>query len=123
MFDFVRINRTLKNGRYYYRPTFIVRSSAKDIMTRGGDFYAFYDETTGLWNRSKSKMIEIIDKQVREYAEENKSPEYGMIVVEMSDSANELSSQFDRFCKTMGDHCPRCLQGKLLQSGTAKQKG
>lgn len=117
MFDFVRINRTLKNGRYYYRPTFIVRSSAKDIMTRGGDFYAFYDETTGLWNRSKSKMIEIIDKQVREYAEENKSPEYGMIVVEMSDSANELSSQFDRFCKTMGDHWVG-LDQKMVFSNT-----
>ena len=117
MFDFVRVNKTLRNGRYYYKPTFIVKSSAKDIMTRGGDFYAFYDETTGLWNRSKSKMFEIIDIQVREYAEKDKNPEYGIVVVEMADSANELSTQFKRFCDSMGDHWVG-LDQKMVFSNT-----
>ena len=117
MFDFLRINKTLRNGRYYYKPTFIVKSSAKDIMTRGGDFYAFYDETTGLWSRNKSRMFELIDKYVREFVEKDKNPEYGVVVVEMADSANELATQFKRFCDSMGDHWSG-LDQKMIFSNT-----
>ena len=69
MFDFLKIIKNYQRGRYYYQPTFITKSSIKDVMTRGGSFYAIYDEETGLWTKEKTRAIELIDKQVREYAE------------------------------------------------------
>ena len=66
MFDFLKVNKTYQKGRYYYKPTFITRSSIKDLMTRGKSFYAIYDEETGLWSQSMPRAIELIDQQVRE---------------------------------------------------------
>ena len=123
MFDFLRVNKTYRSGRYHYKPTFIVKSSAKDIMTRGGEFYAFYDETTGLWSRSKTNLFEKIDEMVRNYAKEEMGElyladkEHGAVIVEMSDSANELSTQFKRFCDSMGDHW-NGLDQKMVFSNT-----
>ena len=71
MFDFLKVVKTYQKERYHYKPTFIVKSSIKDIMTRGGAFYAIFDEETGYWTKSKPRAIELIDKQVREYAEKD----------------------------------------------------
>ena len=40
MFDFLKVTKEFRggnNGRYFYRPTFIAKSSIKDLMTRGGE--------------------------------------------------------------------------------------
>ena len=109
MFDFVNVTRTFRNGRYYYRPSFIVKSSIKDLMVRGGEFYAFYDESTGFWSTEKPKLFEKIDSQVWEYAKKDKGEEYlndrehGAVIVEITDSSNTLSVEFKRFCESMGN--------------------
>jgi len=109
MFDFLKIIKNYQRGRYYYQPTFITKSSIKDVMTRGGSFYAIYDEETGLWTKEKPRAIELIDQQVREYAEKDsgeiamQDAEHGPVIMSMSDSANHLVERFERFCKTMGD--------------------
>jgi hypothetical protein len=72
VFDFLKVTKEFRggnNGRYYYKPTFIAKSSIKDLMTRGGEFYAIYDEETGFWTKSKPRAFELIDAQVREYAQ------------------------------------------------------
>lgn len=109
MFDFLKVIKNYQKGRYYYKPTFITKSSIKDLMTRGGAFYAIYDEETGFWTKSKPRAIELIDQQVREYTFKDSGEEamrdevHGPVILPMADSANHLVEQFDRFCKTMGD--------------------
>lgn len=109
MFDFLKVKKDYQKGRYYYKPTFIAKSSIKDLMTRGGNFYAIYDEETGFWTKSKPRAIELIDKQVWEFTQKDSGqeamndPVHGPSIITMADSANRLVEQFDRFCKTMGD--------------------
>ena len=121
MFDFVSVTRTFRNGRYYYRPVFVVKSSIKDLMTRGNEFYAFYDETTGFWSTERPKLYEMIDSQVWDYAKNDKGylddKEHGSVVVEITDSSNTLSVEFDRFCKSMGNHW-NPLNQKMIFSNT-----
>ena len=123
MFDFLKVVKNYQKGRYYYKPTFITKSSIKDLMTRGGSFYAIYDEETGFWTKSKPKAIELIDKQVREHTVSDSGEEamndqvHGPVILSMADSANHLVEQFDRFCKTMGDNW-NALDQKMLFSNS-----
>lgn len=39
-------------------------------MVKGRDFYAMYDETTGLWTREQDDVTNAIDKVIKEYAKE-----------------------------------------------------
>lgn len=127
MFDFLKVVKTYQRERYHYKPTFIVKSSVKDIMTRGGVFYAIFDEETGFWTKSKPRAIELIDQQVKEYAAKDAGPEsmadpsHGPIVQSMADTSNLLSTQFDRFCKTMGDNWI-ALDQKMIFSNTEVKK-
>ena len=96
MFDFLKVTKSFRNSRYYYRPTFITKTSIKDLLVRGQAFYAVFDESTGFWTKSKSRLIEMIDEQVREYAEKDigtsmlADEAHGPIVVQMADIANHI---------------------------------
>lgn len=52
-------------------PTFIIGKS-KDLMIRGKDFYAIWNNDTKLWTRDESEAIELIDEKLDEFAEEHK---------------------------------------------------
>ena len=66
----------IKPGKYEIRPEFYVRPS-KDLMVRGGEFYAVWDETANLWNTSIHFIESIIDNQLFDKKEElRKNPEY-----------------------------------------------
>ena len=123
MFDFLKVKKEYLKGRYHYKPTFITKSSIKDIMTRGGSFYAIFDEATGFWTKSKPRAIELIDQQVWEFTQKDSGqeamndPVHGPSVQTMADSANHLVEQFDRFCKTMGDNW-HPLDQKMLFSNS-----
>ncbi len=127
MFDFIKVKKDYQRGRYYYKPTFIAKSSIKDLMTRGGAFYAIYDEETGFWTKSKPRAIEIIDQQVREYTIKDSGEEsmndlvHGPCIITMADSANHLVEQFDRFCKTMGDNWYPLDQKMLFSNSEIKR--
>ena len=92
-------------------------------MTRGGAFYAIYDEATGFWTKSKPRAIELIDQQVWEFTQKDSGqeamndPVHGPSIQTMADSANHLVEQFDRFCKTMGDNW-HALDQKMLFSNS-----
>lgn len=63
----LRAKRT-KDGVYVY-PDFIVQNS-KDLLIRGGAFYAIWDEDAGLWSRDEMLVARKIDKELREKADE-----------------------------------------------------
>ena len=96
-------------------------------MTRGGAFYAIYDEETGFWTKSKPRAIELIDQQVREFTYKDSGEEamndqvHGPCIMTMADSANHLVEQFDRFCKTMGDNWHALDQRMLFSNSEIKR--
>lgn len=53
------------------RPEFVMYHNDKpvrDIMVKGGDFYAFWDEEKNIWNRNEIDCYKAIDKKVMSYA-------------------------------------------------------
>ena len=69
--DFLKIETrpTKKNGVEIF-PNFIVRKS-KDLMIRGGDFYAVWDEERGLWSTDEEDATRLIDHELTKYKEQN----------------------------------------------------
>ena len=62
MLDFLMVTaRPVKRGTIEIYPKFIIRSS-KDLMIRGGDFYAIWDEESGLWSTNEEVALYLIDK-------------------------------------------------------------
>ena len=57
-FDFVRVSTRFKKagGVIEVYPKFIIKQS-KDLMIRGSDFYAIWDEDQGLWSTSEQDAI------------------------------------------------------------------
>lgn len=58
----------LRTGETEIYPEFKVGIS-RDIFTRGGKFYAIWDESTGLWSTDISTVQKIIDNDLRKQAE------------------------------------------------------
>ena len=50
-------------------PTFL--STAKDLMRKGGKFYAVLDSKTGMWSTNENDMYRIIDEDLYSYADEH----------------------------------------------------
>lgn len=74
MLDFVRIVSGTKvvNRRDVTEvyPKFIINPRTKDLMVRGGDFYAVWDDEKQLWSTQEQSVIEQVDKELEEYAKQ-----------------------------------------------------
>lgn len=70
MLDFMTISaRNTKNGMEI-APKFIMKRS-NDLMIRGGDFYAVWDEEQKMWSTDEQDVIRLIDNELRKYVEDN----------------------------------------------------
>lgn len=73
MIDFLMIStRSKKNGLIEIYPKFIIKKSS-DLMIRGGDFYAIWIEERGLWSTDEQDALQLIDRELDRYAEENRN--------------------------------------------------
>ena len=68
MLDFLEIEKNSKNKLY---PNFVVKKRYKDLMIKGSDFMAFYNEETGYWCTDIHEMVSIIDKELDKRAYED----------------------------------------------------
>ena len=68
--DFLRIGmRSTKKGLEIY-PKFVI-GKTKDLMVRGGDFYAVWLEELGLWSTDEQDCLDLIDREIDIYVKEN----------------------------------------------------
>lgn len=67
--DFCRINWRYpkKDSPPEIYPEFIVKNSTKDLMIRGGDFYAVWDEARGEWSTEQDRIVDMIDDELQTY--------------------------------------------------------
>ena len=71
MLDFVKISvKRPKNGRMEVYPKFIIKKS-EDLMIRGGDFYAVWVESKGLWSTDEQDVVTLVDNEIDIYIDEN----------------------------------------------------
>ena len=72
MLDFMVVStRSTKRGTIEIYPKFLIKKST-DLMIRGGDFYAIWIEERGLWSTDEQDVLQLIDRELDRYAEENR---------------------------------------------------
>lgn len=74
---FIKVNSEVKKlGRKEYRVVEAeYKQSGKDIMRKGGHFYAVLDPKTGMWSQNQSDLYRIIDEEIYEFVKNNYSQE------------------------------------------------
>ena len=118
MLDFFKIAyRTTKSGTEVF-PKFIVKTS-KDLMIRGGDFYAVWIEEIGLWSTDEQDVLELIDVELDKYYHENKDRLGANVkILYMWDSDSGMVDKWHKYCqKQMWDNFVM-LDEQLIFSNT-----
>ena len=66
MLDFLEIVKEVdqKKGIVNIYPEFLVKSRTNDLMIRGRDFYAIWDESTRLWSTDEQAVIDQVDAEL-----------------------------------------------------------
>ncbi|MDR1549058.1 MAG: DUF5906 domain-containing protein [Hungatella sp.] len=102
MFDFLKISYvTIKKGYVEIFPKFIVKKS-KDLMIRGGDFYAAWIEEKGMWSTDEDDITDIVDRELRNYKkklEETAEPGTTIVVKYMQDSSSGVIDAWHKYCQ------------------------
>ena len=123
MVDFFKITTRLKkSGAVEIYPKFIIKKSS-DLMIRGGDFYAVWIEERGLWSTDEQDVLQLIDRELSEYAEKNKD-KYGpsIQVLYMWDSENGMIDRWHRYCQKHMRDSFHMLDEKLIFSNAETNK-
>lgn len=96
---FIVATKTTKNGLEVY-PKFLVKRT-KDLMIRGGEFYAVWNEDLGLWSTSEFDLIQMIDRELDIWYEANKeSLAPGARVLHMWDSDSGSIDRWNKYCQS-----------------------
>jgi len=97
--------RSTKRGIIEIYPKFIIKKSS-DLMIRGGDFYAIWVEELGLWSTDEHCALQLIDRELDRYAEENRHKFDSPIkVLYMWDAESGMIDSWHKYCqKQMRDH-------------------
>lgn len=67
MIDFLKISiRHPKKDVTEIYPTFMIKKSS-DLMIRGGDFYAIWDDERGLWSTDEQDALRLIDDELYDF--------------------------------------------------------
>ena len=94
----------VKKGVFHILPEFI-NDKCDDLMCRGGDFYAVYNEETGLWSNSLSDVVAIVDNALFKFRQENQFPEDAVIIVKaLRENSTGIYKQFINYVKTAPDN-------------------
>ena len=124
MLDFLMIAyRNTKSGFEVY-PKFIIKSSHKDLMIRGGDFYAIWDQERGLWSTDEGDAIRLIDAEIDKYVEEHKGfLGEGVKKLYMWDAGSGSIDLWHKYCQKQMRDSYHMLDEKLifLNSGVNKK--
>lgn len=123
MTDFLMIStRSTKRGVIEIYPKFIIKKSS-DLMIRGGDFYAIWLEDRGLWSTDEQDALQLIDRELDRYAEENrKNFDSSVKVLHMWDSESGMIDSWHKYCQKQMRDSFHMLDEKLIFSNTPTNK-
>lgn len=108
MLDFVKI-MTSKDSRgdLTIWPEFLVKES-EDLMIKGRDFYAVWDEELGLWSKSAHTVRKIVDQALSiKYQEVSSRFKEGEVKIKVSyllNSSSKKWQEWQRYVKSLPDN-------------------
>lgn len=123
MVDFLMIStRSTKRGSLEIYPKFIIKKS-KDLMIRGGDFYAIWIEEKGVWSTDEQDAIHMIDNELDKYAKEHYSGfENGVQVLHLWDAESGMIDRWHRYCQVQMRDNYHPLDENLIWSNDPTKK-
>lgn len=91
----------------------------KDIMIKGGNFYAVWDAEKGLWSKNRGDAIRMIDNELYSYAKKVKEryeifEGTDIFVKDLSSSTSKGIDDFIKWYKNSADDYYEWLDGKVI---------
>ena len=120
MLDFMTIStHKPKSGPLEVYPKFIIKKS-KDLMIRGRDFYAIWDEEAKMWSTDEDDATRLIDNELRKYLEKNQDRINidDAYVRYMWDSDTGTIDKFHKYCQKQCRDNYHMLDEELIFSNT-----
>ena len=123
MIDFLMIStKSSKRGTIEVYPKFIIKKSS-DLMIRGGDFYAIWLEEERVWSTDEQDALQLIDKELDEYAEKAfKKSEDTIKILHMWDAESGMIDSWHKYCQKQSRDSYHMLDEKLIFSNTDVSK-
>lgn len=118
MLDFMKIDsRSTRNG-FEIVPKFKMTRS-KDLMIRGGDFYAIWDEEQQMWSTDEQDVIRMIDNELDKFARENKARVGDFPTIKyMWDSDTGMIDKWHKYCQKQCRDSYKMLDEELIFANT-----
>ena len=123
MVDFLMVStRSGKRGTIEIYPKFMIKKSS-DLMIRGGDFYAIWLEDKGLWSTEEQDAVQLIDKELDKFAEENRQKfDSNIRVLHMWDAESGMIDSWHKYCQKQMRDSYHMLDEKLIFANTETTK-
>lgn len=120
MLDFMTVStsRSNKSSTVEVFPKFIMKKS-KDLMVRGKDFYAIWDEDRKIWSTDEDDVVRLVDNELRKYVNENADHLEGSPVIKfMWDGDSGSIDKFHKYCQKQMRDSFTMLDEELIFSNT-----
>lgn len=105
LFDFCAIKTKTKitkdSSTIVIFPEFLVKRS-EDLLIRGGDFYAVWDEENGLWSKDPQRVCDVVDAAMSEKAREYDA-HTNIEIQYMRNFSSRQWAIFSQYCKYQTD--------------------
>lgn len=125
MFDFYTIDEIEgKKGQVYIKPSFLITHSS-DLMIRGRDFYAYWDEATGLWSKDEDGLFDIIDADIAKYRkriQEDETRKVVPIAKYIKRASSGVIDEWHKYCQKQMRDSYKELDNKIIFRNTVTTK-
>ena len=120
--DFVKIKtKEVKKGVREVYPEFSVERCT-DLMIKGKDFYAVWDEEAGLWSTNEYDVARLVDNAIREVFNEERESYNGAITAKyMKDYSSGSWSAYQKYKNSLPDNFKQ-LDTKVCFASTEVRK-
>lgn len=115
-----RVTKDGRGGVMEIYPDFTVGRS-KDLMVRGGSFYAIWDEERQLWSTDEYDVQRLVDEKLKEYADKMTENGIPNTVRYLRSYTTKGWENFRRFMRNISDNSHQ-LDQKLTFSNTEVKK-
>lgn len=124
MLDFMTVTTVRKKEHVEIYPKFMAKNST-DLMIRGGDFYAIWNEDEKLWSTKEEVALYLIDREIDAVTEKYKAEhpeERGVVSLHLWDVENGMIDRWHKYVQKQCRDKYKPLDEKLIFSNMETSK-